>query len=175
MTKLFLLRYAGLIDFNWSMLMVFITFLVLLLIMKKFFFEKIHNFMEEREKKVRTSFDNADAANEAAEKRLSEYEAKLKGANTERHEILSAAKNSADENSREIIAQAEKRAAAIIMQAQQEIELEKQRAAADMQKQIALLSIYAAERIIEKNLNAADQEAIIDRAIKEASEAQWKI
>jgi F-type H+-transporting ATPase subunit b len=155
--------------------MVLITFLVLFLIMKKFFFEKIHNFMEDREQKVRTSFDNADAANAAAEKRLEEYNSKLKGADAERREILSAAKNSADENAREIIERAEKRASETITQARLEVEREKQRAIADMREQIAMLSVYAAEKIIQKNLSDDDQTAIIDTVIEEASETRWKI
>lgn len=175
MIELLAVKYTPIISFNWSMLMVFITFLVLFFIMKKFFFEKIHNFMEERENKVKTSFENADAANEAAERRLREYNEKLKGADTERREILSDAKNSADENAREIIARAEKNAARIITQAEQEIEREKARALADMREQIAMLSLYAAEKIIGKNLSADDQTAIIDTVIEEASETRWKI
>jgi F-type H+-transporting ATPase subunit b len=175
MTELPEVKYTSIISFDWSMLMVLITFLVLLLIMKKFFFEKIHRFMEDREQKVKNSFDNADAANEAAEKRLAEYSSKLKGADAERREILSAAKSSADENAREIIEHAEKRAAEIITKARVEVEREKQRAIADMREQIAMLSVYAAEKIIAKNLDADDQTAIIDTVIEEASEARWKI
>jgi F-type H+-transporting ATPase subunit b len=155
--------------------MILVTFFVLFLIMKKFFFEKIHNFMVEREEKVKTAFDNADSVNEIAENRLREYNDKLKNADTERKMILSEAKSSADENAREIIAQAETRAADIITQAQQEIEREKQRALVDMREQIAMLSIYAAEKLIEKNLNQADQKIIIDTVIKEATESKWKI
>jgi F-type H+-transporting ATPase subunit b len=155
--------------------MVFVTFLVLFLIMKKFFFEKIHNFMVEREEKVKTAFDNADSVNEMAETRLREYNDKLKNADTERKAILSEAKNTADENAREIIALAETRAAALITQAQQEIEREKERALVDMREQIAMLSIFAAEKLIEKNLNPSDQHLIIDNVIKEAAESKWKI
>jgi F-type H+-transporting ATPase subunit b len=175
MTGLLLLKTTPLIYFDWSMLMVFITFLVLFLIMKKFFFEKIHRFMEDREQKVKTAFDNAATVNETAEKRLKEYNDKLEGADRERHDILSAAKASADENAREIIERAEKRAAEIITQAWEETEREKQYAAADMRKQIALLSLYAAEKIIEKNLDAADQQAIIDSVINETTDVKWEI
>jgi len=175
MTELFLVKTSPLISFSWTLLMVFVTFFVLFLIMKKFFFEKIHNFMEERELKVKTAFENADAVNAAAEKNLNDYKAKLKNAEGERREILTNAKNSATDNSREIVAAAEKRAAEIITQAQQEIEREKERALADMHQQVAMLSMYAAEKIIEKNLSARDQQAIIDNAIREASESKWKI
>jgi F-type H+-transporting ATPase subunit b len=175
MTGLLLVKTTPLISFDWTLLMVFITFFVLFLIMKKFFFEKIHKFMEERELKVRTSFENADAVNATAEKNLNEYKKKLKGVEAERRVILTDAKNSATENSREIVSAAERRAAEIITQAQQEIEREKERALADMHQQVAMLSLFAAEKIIEKNLSARDQQAIIDNAIKEASESKWKI
>jgi F-type H+-transporting ATPase subunit b len=172
---LLLAEVRPIISLDWTLLMVFITFFVLFLIMKKFFFEKIHNFMQDRELKVKTAFENADAVNKTAETHLREYENKLKSANNERREILSEAKNTADENSREIIGAAEKKASEIIFQAQREIEREKQRAIVDMHEQIAMLSLYAAEKIIEKNLDATDQRVIIDNAIKEVTESEWKI
>ena len=44
--------YQDLLTLNWNMLFSFITVGVLILILKKFFFEKVHNFMEERRLEV---------------------------------------------------------------------------------------------------------------------------
>ena len=52
--------YEPLLAFNWNLLFSAITVLVLFLILKKFFFEKVHNFMEERENEVRTQFETAE-------------------------------------------------------------------------------------------------------------------
>ena len=38
--------HHGLIEINWSIIMIWITVIVLFLVLKKFFFEKVKNFME---------------------------------------------------------------------------------------------------------------------------------
>ena len=61
---------AGLIEFNWTLLMHLATVLVLFLVVKKFFFEKIHAFMENREQTVRDAFDNAELTNRKADEKM---------------------------------------------------------------------------------------------------------
>ena len=48
--------YQGLLEINWNLLFSAITVLVLYLILKHFFFEKVHNFMEARKAAVSFSF-----------------------------------------------------------------------------------------------------------------------
>ncbi|MDR1953851.1 MAG: F0F1 ATP synthase subunit B [Clostridiales Family XIII bacterium] len=168
-------EFAPLIGFNWTLVMVFITFLVLYLILKKYFFEKVRAFMLAREQKVKDSFDNADSVNRVAEEKLSEYNAKLANAENERREILKQAKQRGDETAREIIVQAEERASQLVAQAQNEIERERLHALDEMQEQVALLAIYAAEKIIEQKLDAAEQQTIIDGIIKQAGAKEWTI
>jgi F-type H+-transporting ATPase subunit b len=152
------------------MLMVLITFVVLYLILKRFFFEKVRTFMLAREQKVKDAFDNADAANRVAEERLSEYNARLADAEQERREILRQAKQEGDETAKEIVSDAEQRANKMITQAEKEIARERLRAIEGMREQISLLAIYAAEKIIEQKLDAAEQQVIIDGVIKQVGE-----
>ncbi|MDR1027838.1 MAG: F0F1 ATP synthase subunit B [Clostridiales Family XIII bacterium] len=150
--------------------MVLITFVVLYLILKRFFFEKVRTFMLAREQKVKDAFDNADAANRVAEERLSEYNARLADAEQERREILRQAKQEGDETAKEIVSDAEQRANKMITQAEKEIARERLRAIEGMREQISLLAIYAAEKIIEQKLDAAEQQVIIDGVIKQVGE-----
>jgi F-type H+-transporting ATPase subunit b len=154
--------------------MVLITFVVLYLILKKYFFQKVRDFMLAREQKVKDSFDSAEAANQIAEGRLAEYNQQLEEIESQRRETLQRAKKDADDLSQNIINEAEEKAAKLINRAQTEIEREKERALADMRQQISLLAVYAAERIIESNLDREGQQAIIDGVLEEASGAAWK-
>ena len=65
--------YQGLLEINWNLLFSAITVLVLYLILKHFFFEKVHNFMEARKAAVQASLDQAEAANEEAQTLLADY------------------------------------------------------------------------------------------------------
>ena len=164
---------APLIGLDWTLIMILATFLVLYLVVKKFFFEKIHNFMQAREQKVKDQFDNADAVEKRAEEHLAEYEAKLDGIEIERHESLKEAKDIADRRAEQIIKEAKTRAEQIVAQAETQIERERAHFAETMRNQVAMLAIYAAEKIIEKQLDEGEHAALIDDIIKKDDNKAW--
>jgi F-type H+-transporting ATPase subunit b len=89
--------------------------------------------------------------------------------------MLAEAKSKADENAKEIIRLAEEKAQRMMRDASEHIETEKERALSDMREQIGMLAVYAAEKIIEKQLDASGQQAIVDSVLKEAENREWKI
>jgi len=163
-----------LIGFDWTLVTVLVTFFVLYLILKKFFFEKIHDFMQAREQKVKDQFDNAAAAETLAEKHLAEYKSKLEDIEIERREVLKEARTAAEHRSHEIISEANERATEIIKQAEKDATRERHKVAEEMHKQIAMLALYAAEKIIEKELNEEDQILLVDDIIKQDDGEVWK-
>jgi F-type H+-transporting ATPase subunit b len=164
---------APLIGFDWTLLMVLITFGILYFILKKYFFDKVHSFMEAREQKVIDSFDNAAKTSADADAKLAEYNAKLEAAEGERREIIKSAKAAADKRAGVIIDEANEKASSIIKQAEKEAEREKAAAVMEMKEHLALLAVYAAEKILEKELDESAQQNIIDGIIKEAGEDKW--
>ena len=72
------MKFEKLIEFSsWDFIFSMITFLVLFLILKHFFFEKVHNFMESRRKEVEDALDNAAEASRLADEKLADYEKKI--------------------------------------------------------------------------------------------------
>ena len=163
----------GLIEFTPTFFMNMLTLLILFLILKKFFFEKVRNFMLAREQKIKDSFDNADKINAEAENKLEVYNDKIVGIEQERSDILKESKKKADDQAKQIIDEASEKAHRIIMDAEKEIERERTNAMDDMKEQIALLSVYAAEKILEKQIDAKEQQNIIDGIIEEAGNTKW--
>lgn len=153
--------------------MILVTFFVLYLIVRKLFFEKIHNFMEDRTQKVKDQFDNADAANRLAEKHLAEYKAKLDDIEIERRGVLKEAKALAEQRAKKIVKEASDRAEEIIRQAEKEAERERAMFTEAMREQVAMLAVYAAEKIIEKQLDEKEQMLLIDDIIGKDS-GTWK-
>jgi F-type H+-transporting ATPase subunit b len=96
-----------LIGFSWTIVMVAATFIVLLFILRKFFWGKVRAFMLAREQKIVDAFDNAAETNRVANARLDEYNAKIADVKSERRDMLADAKRQADENAKEIVRQAE--------------------------------------------------------------------
>ena len=89
-----------------------VSFAILLFILYKFAFPGILSVLEEREKKIKNSLDEAEAHRLEAERRLREYEARLAGASREAEGILAAAKERTqrlmEENEQRLTAEAER-------------------------------------------------------------------
>ena len=164
---------APLIGFDWTLVFVLITFVILYLLYKKFFFEKVHNFMQAREQKVIDAFDNAEAVTVQANELLAEYTKKLENAEFERREILKDAKAKADLRAQTIVSEANDRATEIVKQAEKEIEREKQIAVEAMRDQVAMLAVLAAEKIIEKQLDEKEQLGLVDEIINGTGQGVW--
>ena len=109
--------YQGLLEINWNLLFSAITVLVLYLILKHFFFEKVHSFMEARKAAVQASLDQAEAANEEAQTLLADYRTTLANAETEKRAIIKTAKAEADQRADVIVGDAKQQAQKIIAEA----------------------------------------------------------
>ena len=166
--------YTDLIQFDWTYLMIAVNMLILYLIMKKFFFAKIRDFMQKRQDSITQSIESADKINIDAETLRKEYVSKLSGLEDEGREIIKSSKIKAEKQAREILNQAEQKADNIKKQADAEIERQKRAAIEDMKDEIAALSILAAEKIIEKQLNAAEHQAVINKVLNETGKMKWQ-
>ena len=166
--------HQQLIEFSWTLLMHLATVLVLFLILKKLFFEKVRSFMLARQATVKDAFDNAEMTNRKADEKLDAYSRKLASAEDEGREFIKNAKVRADNQARQIVEEAEAKAAQLLQQADVEIEREKRKAVAEMRDQVAVLALLAAEKIIEKQISISGQDEIIDRIIEQAGTSGWQ-
>lgn len=165
--------YEPLLALNWNLLFSAITVLILFLILKKFFFEKVHNFMEERENEVRTQLETAAENNKLADEKLRDYEEKIKNYELEGRDIIKTARNNAKVQAKNIINDAEAQAHKTLMQSEAEIERQKNNARKELKEEIGELAIMAAERIMERELSDRNQSDIVDKIIKEAEDEKW--
>jgi F-type H+-transporting ATPase subunit b len=146
-----------------------VSFGILLFVLYKFAFPGILSILEEREKKIKDSLDQAERHRSEAERRLKEYEAKLSAAAKEAEGILAAAKQRAqrllDENEQRLIAEAER----IKGDATREIEQERRKAVQDIRTQTTELALMVAEKVVQRSLTDADQRKFADEALEALS------
>ena len=166
--------YTGLIEINWSIIMIWITVIVLFLVLKKFFFEKVKNFMETRSNSIQDAFDSAEAVNRRADEKMQNYTKRIANVEAEGREIIRDAKIKADAQAREIIEDANKQATEILNKAEKNIEREKQKAMEEMRKEVAALAMLAAERIVEREIQNIGQDEIVDEVINKARSTGWQ-
>jgi F-type H+-transporting ATPase subunit b len=147
-----------------------IMFIILLLLLKKFAWKPLMGIMTQREEHIASEINAAEASVSEAKKLLEEQRTLLKDARVEAQVLIENAKKQGDVQREEIIGIARSEAERIKESAKVEIEQQKEKAVAAIREQVASLSVLIASKVIEKNLNAADQDQLINEYIKEAGE-----
>lgn len=166
--------YQDLLTLNWNLLFSFITVVVLVLILKKFFFEKVHNFMEARSQEVENTLKEAEETSLKAEQKLADYEARIEGAEQEKRQIIRTAVEEAKVQANEVVKQAYIQADRVKEKTRVEIEQEKALAKKELQNEIGSLAILAAGKILEQELDAKKQKEVVSKILDEAEETSWK-
>jgi|SRR4029078_9005271 len=148
-----------------------VSFGILFFVLYKFAFPGILSALEEREKKIKESLDQAEAHRAGAERTLKEYEVKLQGASREAEGILSAAKERAqrlmEENEQRLTAEAER----IKGDATREIDHERRKAVQEIRTQTTELALMVAEKVVQRSLTDADHRRLADEALDALSKS----
>jgi F-type H+-transporting ATPase subunit b len=142
-----------------------LAFLIVLFVLAKFAFPVLKKTMADRQEKIRSDLEGAEAAKADAERERAEYQAKIQESRQEAVEILEAARGDAERVRADIIARAEADANDIKARATEDIRLATERAQADLQASVKDLSIELAEKVVERNLDPETQRALIDSYI----------
>lgn len=138
-----------------------------LFVFKKFFWDKLLNILDQRRKAADQEISDAKAAHAEADAIKAAYEQNMKEAKEKADGILLNAQKTATARSEEIIGQAQAAAAQIKSKASSDIEMEKKKAINDAKNEISGLAMAIAGKVVERELNTADQTGLIDRFIDE--------
>jgi F-type H+-transporting ATPase subunit b len=142
-----------------------VSFAILFFVLYKFAFPGILSALEDREKKIRDSLDQAERFRTEAEHKLKEYEAKLNAASKEADGILATAKERAqrilEENEQRLTADAER----IKGDATREIDQERRKAIQEIRTQTTDLALMVAEKVVERSLTDADHRKLAEDAL----------
>jgi F-type H+-transporting ATPase subunit b len=148
-----------------------LSFAILFFILYKYAFPGILSALEEREKKIKDSLDEAERHRSEAERKLKEYEAKLNMAAKDAEGILTAAKERAqrltEESEQRMTAEAER----IKGDATREIDHERRKAIQDIRAQTTDLALMVAEKVVQRSLNEADHRKFADEALEALSKS----
>ena len=159
-------------DFGLLFWMVVIFGLVFFLL-AKFGFPIITKAVQQRSDYIADSLKSADEAQARLAGMAEEQKKMIEETRLEQSRILKEASESRDR----IIAQAKEEAAAeaskLLEHAKVEIAAERESAIRDIRRQVAMISVEVAEKIVRKDLDGEDaQMSLIDRMVDEASQAQ---
>ena len=131
-----------------------VVFLLLLVILAKTAWPAILKAVEEREKKIQEQLDQAEKANQDAQRVLADYQQKLAAARSEAQELLAAGRQAAEKVREEIAARARAEHEELIGRARREIAAEREKALAELRGEAVELSLAAASKVLERNLDS---------------------
>ena len=146
-----------------------ITFVIVLLILKKIAWGPILTALEEREKGIQSSIDRAHQAKDESEAILRKNKELLAKADAESDRIIREGKDFAEKLRADISQKAQAEAQKMISSAKEEIEQEKRRALDVLRNEVADLAVKGAEKIIKTTLDADIQKRIVDSMIQDLS------
>jgi F-type H+-transporting ATPase subunit b len=112
--------------------------------------------MADRAKKVQNAIDQAEKDKASAHKLLNQYEAKLKEAESQAEEILTAAHEDAEREAARIIAEGKTAAETLTANARKQIEAERQAALARFRAEAIVLIMAVSSRLAARELNSDD-------------------
>ena len=143
-----------------------ITFLLLLYVLAKFAWKPLLKMLEDRENLIKSSLKDAEKAKLELESLTQESEAITAKARSEAQSILAESKFAAEKVKEDTIAKAKEQAIKIRDDAKKQIEVEKDKAISDIKQEVVNLTLSVAEKLINKNLNDADNKSLIEESLK---------
>ncbi|CIY61444.1 proton-translocating ATPase%2C F0 sector%2C subunit b [Streptococcus pneumoniae] len=147
------------------------SFILLLVLIKKFAWSSITGIFEERAEKIASDIDRAEEARQKAEVLAQKREDELAGSRKEAKTIIENAKETAEQSKANILADAKLEAGHLKEKANQEIAQNKVEALQSVKGEVADLTISLAGKIISQNLDSHAHKALIDQYIDQLGEA----
>lgn len=149
----------------WTALFVLLNTLTIFFVGKKFLFGPVMKMITDRQKEIDDMYADADSAKADAEAMRNAYQLKLSDAQATSDRIVKEAMARGQAREEEILRKANADAAAIMDKASADIAQEKKKAINDAKNEISGLAMAIAGKVVERELNEADQAKLIDSFI----------
>ena len=153
------------IDFTQILLHLF-NFVILFAGLKVLIWSPVKAFMKHRDEHYREMHEQAEQSLEEASRMKTDYETKLKNAETEIEQMRTAAKREAQENAQRIEDEAKQEARQLLIEAKQEAEEKKQAIVSHAMRDLT----EVIEESAKKALFDSDTSELFDAFLKDAGE-----
>ena len=138
-------------------------FVLLLVLLWRLGYPALLRMVEERERRIQRQLDDAEKANVEAQRLLDEHKKQIAAARAEAQEILAKAKAVSQKERETLLAKAREEYDALLNRARKDIEAERDKAIIALRREAVELSIAAASRVIEANLDTdANRKLVMD-------------
>lgn len=151
-----------------------VTFLVAMLILRRYAWKPLLGALAAREEKIRSQLEQAEHAQAEAQRLLEEHRQALAAAEEQSQRIIREGRSLADQMKADILEKANTSARTMIDQAKGEIQREKDSALEHLRAEVADLAILAAGKILDANLDTPKQRKLVDAVIQDINRGERK-
>ena len=146
----------------WSL----VIFLLVLLILKKYAWTPLLDFLDQREKEISDSLAMAESAKADLEKVKEESQAILNEAKNQGKSIVSDSKQKAEDSANKILNDAKAKSDEFLVEAKSKIDLEKKRAIKEIKEEVVDLSLDLASQVLQRNVKDDDNNQFVQSSLK---------
>jgi F-type H+-transporting ATPase subunit b len=149
--------------FVWTIL----TFLILVALLARFAWRPLLQALERRQATIAQALDDAQRARQELERLQRESTQIMAQARAEAESMLARSRSDAEALREELKQKARTEAAAIVKNAERQIQLETARAVQQIRHEAVDLSVAIASKILRRQVTREDNEALIQEALKQ--------
>jgi F-type H+-transporting ATPase subunit b len=157
----------GIINLNMTLLIQAVNFLILIVLLHRFLYKPLTQFLATRADGIKRSLEEAKAAREAAAKAQQEYEARIAATRREAAALRESAVREVEDERQRLLKASRDEAARLLTEAKAQIEQEVKRAKVELRGEVVALSLGVAERLIGRNLTTDDQRRLAEQVAQE--------
>lgn len=152
---------------GWLLAAQVVNFLILLFILKRFFYKPLLKVLDERKQKIAQSLKNADEIEKTLAKTEEDREKRLDKATEEAKQIITDATSSATQIIEEAHTKASLDIEEMIKKGQAALEVEREKLHQQIKSELSEIVGIALEKITDKALTAKEQKILIEKTVKE--------
>jgi F-type H+-transporting ATPase subunit b len=168
-------RVASPFDINGGVIIwTVVIFVILLALLWRLGYPALLRMVEERERRIQKQLDDAEKANAEAQRLLEEHRKQIATARAEAQEILAKAKAVSQKERETLLAKAREEYDALLARARKDIDAEKEKAIQALRREAVDLSIAAASRVIEANLDSDANRRLVSEFLESLGREQKK-
>jgi F-type H+-transporting ATPase subunit b len=146
-----------------------VIFVSLIFLLRKFAWKPILSAVEERETKISDALDLAEKTKLEMAQLKSQNEELIKQARQERDEILNAARQTGEQILSDARSKASIETDKMLVNAQEAIQIERQKAITEIKNQVATLSLSVAEKLVRQDLSSdSRQKELAEKLVADA-------
>ena len=141
-------------NFNMTLIAQVVNFLILVAILAKFAYKPLLKAMADRQARIANDLQSAEQERVAAQQLHKEYLDQMAQAKAQSQAILDKAVKTAESMKQEILEEARLENARLLKSAQDEIARQTELAIAGLREEVVTLSLAAAAKVIDKEMNS---------------------